>query len=391
MAGSPASVVTVTLFLILTTSRAITYNVANFGAKANGQTDSTTAFLKTWASACASTRTSTVYVPKGNFLVNAISLNGPCKNGIKFQMDGTLLAPSNYTAVGSSGYWILFHSVNGLSIVGGTVNARGAEFWACRSKKNSGCPDGSGARSVSFANCANVVVDGLTSVNSQMFHLSLDTCENVTIKNVRITAPGSSPNTDGIHLMMTTGVTITSSSIRTGDDCISIGEGNRNVKIDRIACGPGHGISIGSLGNSLKESGVQNVTVTNSVFTGTQNGVRIKSWARPSNGFAENVIFRNIVMKNVLNPIIIDQKYCPNNICPRQISGVQISRVTYSNIRGTSASKVAVNFDCSSTNPCKGVILQNINLVTSGGDATTSFCDNVMGSSVGEVVPKSCF
>lgn len=97
-------------------------------------------------------------------------------------------------------------------------------------------------QSVSFVNCANVVVDGLTSVNSQMFHMSLDTCENVMIKNVSIIAPGSSPNTDGIHLQATTGVTITSSSIRTGDDCISIGEANHNVKIDQIACGPGHGI-----------------------------------------------------------------------------------------------------------------------------------------------------
>lgn len=56
--------------------------------------------------------------------------------------------------------------------------------------------------SVCFVSCANVVVVyGLTSVNSQMLHMSLDSCENVMIKNVRIIAPGSSPYTDGIHLL----------------------------------------------------------------------------------------------------------------------------------------------------------------------------------------------
>uniref|UniRef100_A0A7N0U797 Polygalacturonase n=1 Tax=Kalanchoe fedtschenkoi TaxID=63787 RepID=A0A7N0U797_KALFE len=388
MAGLMASIATTVIFAMLIDSHAA-YNVVNFGAKPNGRTDSTQAFLKAWASACASTSPSTVYVPKGDFLVNAISLNGPCKNRISFQMDGTLLAPSDYKVLATSGYWVLFHSVNGLSVVGGSVNGRGAGFWDCR-KNSSSCPSGSGARSVSFVNCADIVVDGLTSVDSQMFHLSLDACKNVAIKNVRIMAPASSPNTDGIHLQASTGVTITSSSVRTGDDCISIGEGSSNVKIDGMACGPGHGISIGSLGNRLNEAGVENVTVSNSVFTATQNGVRIKSWGRPSSGFAKNIEFASIVMKDVLNPIIIDQNYCPDNTCPHQSSGVQISGVTYNNIRGTSASQVAVKFDCSSTNPCKGIRMENINL-TSGSNATMSYCNNVQGSSKGDIVPKTCF
>lgn len=78
--------------------------------------------------------------------------------------------------------------------------------------------------------------------------------------------------------------------------------------------------SIGSLGQQVNEDGVQNVTVTSSVFSRTLNGVRIKSWANPSNGYVRNVVFRNIIMKNVYNPIIIDQKYCPsNNGCSSQV------------------------------------------------------------------------
>lgn len=68
---------------------------------------------------------------------------------------------------------------------------------------------------------------------------------------------------------------------------------------------------------------MQNVTVTSSVFTKTQNGVRIKTWARPSGGFVRDVVFRNLIMRNVENPVIIDQNYCPNGKgCPRQVNNL---------------------------------------------------------------------
>lgn len=102
------------------------------------------------------------------------------------------------------------------------------------------------------------------------------------VQNVKLIAPDESPNTDGIHVQSSTGVFISQSSLATGDDCISIGPGTRNLWIQNVKCGPGHGISIGSLGKVFNEAGVQNVTVTNSVFTGSDNGVRIKSWARSS-------------------------------------------------------------------------------------------------------------
>ncbi|CAL8168862.1 unnamed protein product [Prunus armeniaca] len=36
--------------------------------------------------------------------------------------------------------------------------------------------------------------------------------------------------------------------------------------------------NIGNLAKDLEEEGVQNVTVKNTIFKGTQNGLRIKSW-----------------------------------------------------------------------------------------------------------------
>ena len=78
--------------------------------------------------------------------------------------------------------------------------------------------------------------------------------------------------------------------------------------------------SIGSLGWSMQEAGVQNVTVKSVTFKGTQNGVRIKRWARPSNGFVKSVPFQHLKMINVQNPVIIDQNYCPSDKnCPRKV------------------------------------------------------------------------
>lgn len=79
--------------------------------------------------------------------------------------------------------------------------------------------------------------------------------------------------------------------------------------------------SIGSLGKDKIEEGVQNVTLTDSIFSGSDNGVRIKSWARPTSSFVRTVVFQNLIMKNVKNPIIIDQNYCPNNQgCPNKVT-----------------------------------------------------------------------
>lgn len=153
-----------------------------------------------------------------------------------------------------------------------------------------------------------------------MFHIAVNGCRNVRILGANVMAPWNSPNTDGIHVQLSTGVTILNSKISTGDDCVSIGPGATNLWIEGVACGPGHGISIGSLGKDFNEQGVTNVTVKRVTFKGTENGLRIKAWARPSNGFVNGVLFQNAIMTDVQNPIVIDENYCPGGKnCPRQV------------------------------------------------------------------------
>ena len=62
------------------------------------------------------------------------------------------------------------------------------------------------------------------------------------MQGIRVTAAGNSPNTDGIHVQLSSSVTILNSKIETGDDCISIGPGTTNLWIENVACGPGHEI-----------------------------------------------------------------------------------------------------------------------------------------------------
>ena len=97
-------------------------------------------------------------------------------------------------------------------------------------------------QSITFNWANNIILSGLTSINSQQTHVVINSCNNVVVKNVKIMAPDQSPNTDGIHVQSSTNVTITGSTIKTGDDCISIGDGTKNLFMRDIKCGPGHGV-----------------------------------------------------------------------------------------------------------------------------------------------------
>ncbi|CAA7396608.1 unnamed protein product [Spirodela intermedia] len=380
----PLSLALLIFFFFFPLARAA-YEIVNFGAKPGGTVDASNALRRAWSSACSSATPATVHVPKGTFLLHSVILSGPCKRFVTLWIEGTFVAPSNYALMPSK--WITITKVNGLRITGGTLDGQGNALWACKHARRS-CPHGTDT--LAIGNSKNVEIIGLSSINSKLFHISIYKTENVALRGLKIVAPEASPNTDGIHVQMSRGVTITGSSIKTGDDCISIGPGSTNMWIEGITCGPGHGISIGSLGRSLQEEGVKNITVKTAEFTGTQNGLRIKAWARDSTGFVNGVSFQHAVMKNVENPIVIDQNYCPSSHgCPSQASGIKINQVQFWDIKGTSAKKVAVTLDCSPRNPCRGISLRDIKLTYNGGPAK-SFCCHASGTTMGVVDPSGC-
>lgn len=123
---------------------AVRYNVLTFGAKPDGVTDSTIAFLKAWSAACDSQNPATIYVPPaGTYLLKSAQFRGPCKNkAITIHIDSTLVAPLDYNVIGNNGnYWLLFERVDGISIRGGTLDGQGNGLWACK-KSGKNCPSG---------------------------------------------------------------------------------------------------------------------------------------------------------------------------------------------------------------------------------------------------------
>lgn len=97
-------------------------------------------------------------------------------------------------------------------------------------------------QNLKFVAMNKTVVRGITSVNSKFFHIALVGCHNFKGSKIKISAPANSPNTDGIHVERSSTVYFSRCYISTGDDCISVGQGNSQVTVTSISCGPGHGI-----------------------------------------------------------------------------------------------------------------------------------------------------
>ncbi|KAF5206531.1 ABC transporter ATP-binding protein/permease VMR1 [Thalictrum thalictroides] len=337
------------------------FNVMNFGAKADGRTDDAKAILSAWTKACRSVgKNAVVLIPQGTYLAGPVLMNGPCKNSITFQLDGTVKAP--FDMFGKTD-WIVFKYINGLTVSGnGAFDGQGALTWSqnqCSKKEKGGkCTF---PISLRFNFVTDATITDISSIDSKIAHMNIFACNNIKLQNIKISAPAHSLNTDGIHISTSNGVQIYDSGIATGDDCVSIITGSNNVEIAGVTCGPGHGISIGSMGKSKKIETVTGITVKNCTFTDTDNGVRIKTWPAGSAGSASNLTFEDIIMNNVRNPIVIDQEYCPYKLCNKQApSRIKISKVAFKNIRGTSATKEVVSLKCGM--PCEGVELSDINL-----------------------------
>ncbi|CAN4118574.1 unnamed protein product [Withania somnifera] len=330
-------------------------DVSSFGAKGDGNTDDTKAFEEAWKEACSSnTPVNFVVHQNKNYLLKHIIFSGPCKSSISMQIFGSLEASDKISDYNKDRrHWILFYNIQNLVIAGGgTINGNGKIWWQNSCKINKSLPCKNAPTALTFYNCKKLKVKNLKIKNAQQIHVSFEKCNNVEASNLVVTAPENSPNTDGIHVANTNNIQISDSTIGTGDDCISIASGSQKVQATDITCGPGHGISIGSLGSENSEAHVSDVTIYGAKFSGTTNGLRIKTWQGGS-GDASNIRFQNVEMQGVENPIIIDQNYCDqDDPCKEQNSAVQVKNVVYQNIKGSSATKLAIKFDCSKNFPC---------------------------------------
>ena len=157
-----------------------------------------------------------------------------------------------------------------------------------------------------FADCTNVLLEGVRFQNSPAWNVHLMVCENVTVTGVTIFNPWYSSNGDGLDIDACRNVRVENSHFDCGDDSICIKSGRdkpgrdrgracENVTIDNCVVLAGHGgVTVGS----EMSGGVRNLKVTNCIFNGTDIGLRFKS-TRGRGGTVENVEISNIAMHNI--------------------------------------------------------------------------------------------
>ncbi|XP_061338688.1 exopolygalacturonase-like [Gastrolobium bilobum] len=369
------------------------FNVKDYGAIADGKTDNSATFLKAWSEACNWNGSARILIPNETYILNPVMFSGPCKGLMNFTIKGILKAPTDPYLFGDD--WINFRYVNNLTVSGGgTLDGQGYLAWPLNEcSKNSNCPTLPATMVFDFI--TNSHVHDLRSIDSKHSHFVIYACQNMTFTELALQAPRDSPNTDGIKIGMSNGINITRVRIGTGDDCIAILSGSKKIWISDVFCGPGHGISVGSLGQNDGEEDVEDIVVKNCTFIGTLDGVRIKTWASPLNQTlnASNFVYENLFMINVEHPINIDQEYCPYPPCKKTevASNVQIRNVTFKNILGSSSTGVGVDLKCSNYKPCQDIKVEDINLWPHGGRGNLSnFCYYANGASYGEQIPPSC-
>jgi polygalacturonase len=300
-------------------------NVVDFGAAGDGRTLATDA-LQAAIDVAAQHGGGTVYFPAGNYVTGSLFL----RSRITLHLDAgaTILGsenPSDYPIIHSR--WegverethaplITGDHLHQIAVVGrGTIDGRGERWWKMHKGKSLRYPR---PRLISFADCTNVLIEGITATRSPSWTIHPVRCENVTIHQVTIVNPADSPNTDGINPDSCRHVHIANCHVDVGDDCIAIKAGTEAISADKRApcenitimnCTMVHGHG-GVVIGSETSGGVRNVVIANCVFTQTDRGIRMKS-RRGRGGTVEDVRVTNVVMREVLCPFTINLFYGP--------------------------------------------------------------------------------
>lgn len=299
------------------------FSVRAFGALGDGQTLDSPA-IQAAIDACTASGGGTVTLPAGQYRTGSLFL----RDNISLHLEsGAVLLgsedPADYPIVHSR--WegkhqdtyaplITAQNVSNISIVGrGTIDGCGAVWWQA---KKDGTLLHPRPRLISFSDCTNVLIEGITAINSPSWTINPVHCQNVNIRGVTIINPAESPNTDGINPDSCRLVRISDCYVSVGDDCITIKSGTehehpdryapcRDITITNCTLERGHG---GVVIGSEMSGGVKNVVISNCVFIGTDRGIRIKS-RRGRGGEIEDIRVSNLIMDGVLCPFTMNLYY----------------------------------------------------------------------------------
>ena len=249
--------------------------------------------------------------------------------------------------------------IYGQGIIDGQGNSimygQNQTWWQLANKAKKSSMRQNAPRLIQIDNSKNITLFQITLKNSPNFHVVGKNTDGLTLWGITIDTPASARNTDGVDPMGSSNVTLSHSTISTGDDNVAIKAGDRgtsHISILDNHFGAGHGMSIGSEVNK----GVSDVTVNGLIFDSTTNGLRIKS-DRSRGGLVTGVTFNNICMQNVKNPISLDTHY---NIDAAGQLIPEFRNILFSNIRVLTAGNFV--FDGYSITKPLGITLRNVHI-----------------------------
>ena len=308
-----------------------------------------------------------IIIPKGNYFVKGpihlksnVNLHLEKDAVIKFSTDPDDYLPVVFTrweGMECYNYSPLIYALGqeNIAITGeGTLDAQANEsnWWTWKGNKSYGWKDGMPSQSDSIGrpllvkmnnqqmpveerifgkghylrpnflqliNCKNVLIEGVTFLNSPMWVIHPVLCENVIIKNV--STIGRGPNTDGCDPESCKNVLIKNCYFKNGDDCIAIKSGrnydgrrinipSENIIIQNCRMSDGHGgVTIGS----EISGGCRNVFAENCEMDSPDldRAIRIKANTYRG-GTVENVFVRNIKIGEVNDTVLhFDMQYEP--------------------------------------------------------------------------------
>jgi len=161
---------------------------------------------------------------------------------------------------------------------------------------------------------SNFTIYKITLRNPPMFHVAASYVSGYTVWGVKIQAPFTAHNTDGLD-ETGTNISIINATISDGDDNIAVGasSASSNVTINGVTTYSGHGISVGS----YTQGGLTNMLVENSNMAGTAadgnaTGIRLKS-AADRGGTLANITYENMCLRDTRHAIMLDPFYNTNS------------------------------------------------------------------------------
>jgi polygalacturonase len=337
------------------------FDVKKYGAKGDGKSDNTEAFRRAIA-ACNKAGGGRVVVPAGTFLTGPIHLlsnvNLHVSEGatIKFSQDPKAYLPPVYTRwegmeLMSYSPFIYAFGQQNIAVTGrGTLdgNSDDAHWWPWKGQERhgwqKGTPNQAKARKsleemtergvpvaervfgegsylrpqfVQPYRCTNVLIEGVSIVNSPMWELNPVLCANVTVRGVNIKSHG--PNNDGCDPESCKDVLIEDCTFDTGDDCIAVKSGrnadgrrlnipSENIVIRGCRMKDGHGgVTIGSeISGGVRYLFAEDCTMDS---PNLDHALRFKNNA-VRGGLLENIFFRNITVGQVAHAVLtVDFNY----------------------------------------------------------------------------------